>query len=112
MFSVFNKGIGKATQFAQSHIFPAMKTTLKTDFMAARAGIRSVGRGIQESYINNMFTGGLPGMALETGSIARKGFNRTMRAYRGAGISQRAGMVRMGTYGAVGIGGMWGLSGD
>ena len=104
MFSVFNKGIGKATQFAQSHIFPAMKA----DFRAAQAGWKGVSRGTTQSYINNSFGPGVMGGAIEAGNIARRGFRGAMRSYGPAGPSNMA-KARWAGYG---IGGMWGLSGD
>jgi len=104
MFSVFNKGIGKATQFAQSHIFPAMKA----DFKAAQAGWKGVSSGVTKSYINNSFGPGVMGGAMEVGNIARSSFKGAVKSYGPGGLS-RAAKARWAGYGA---GGMWGLSGD
>jgi len=90
MFSVFNKGIGKATQFAQSHIFPA----LKTDYKAVRLGARAFRRG----YNKGGFSGGFI-----------EGMTRFGRTYDKAGMDVGMGLARMTTYTGAAMGMGYGM---
>jgi hypothetical protein len=128
MFSVFNKGIGQATQFAQSHIFPAMRKsatavqqaarpltnsnmyqrnirpTLFEDYRAGHAFLRGAKKYAQKTPFNNLSE--LPQFGM---GMMKRGFKSSMTAYRLAGSSTGMAQARWAGYGAAG---MWGLSGD